>query len=303
MDLRRLEYFIKVVETSSFSRAAVALHLSQSNLSRQIAALEANVGQPLLVRHGRGASPTEAGVLLHENALDILNKVQATRDALLDLKGSLRGHVSVGLPSLVAQLKGAQLAERFREKFPQSVLTITEGMSTQLREWLVDARLDMALMFDPAPAPQLNYAVLAREPLVLVAPGGRRKRLPDCVALTDLPSYPMILTRAPNAVRRLLDSVLKPLQIELDVVAESGAVRTMLSMVSRGVGCTILPQSALGVHLDAGALQHAQIGPPTIWNRLVIAVPRARPSNRLLSAAASLLRELYEADASIAVQG
>ena len=64
MDLRQLHYFVSVVDGGSFSAAAVRLNLSQPTLSRQVALLEADLGQRLLVRTGRGVAPTEAGQAL-----------------------------------------------------------------------------------------------------------------------------------------------------------------------------------------------------------------------------------------------
>ena len=64
MDLRQLEYFVAVIDSGSFSRAAVVLNLTQPSLSRQIALLEAELGQRLLVRTGHGTTPTEAGEAL-----------------------------------------------------------------------------------------------------------------------------------------------------------------------------------------------------------------------------------------------
>jgi len=75
------------------------------------------------------------------------------------------------------------------------------------------------------------------------------------------------------------------------VLAEVGAVRTVLALVAAGVGCTILPESALGTHTD-DALPRAPIGPPAIWNALMLATPMARPATRLTRGTAQLLQEL-----------
>ena len=71
MDLRQLEYFVRVAELGSFTRAAIALDIAQPALSRQVRLLEVELRQNLLVRNGRGAAPTEAGKLLLEHARGI----------------------------------------------------------------------------------------------------------------------------------------------------------------------------------------------------------------------------------------
>lgn len=290
MDLRQLSYFVNVVDAGSFSRAAVALNLAQPSLSRQIALLEADLGQRLFVRTGRGATPTEAGEVLLIHARTMLDAAQHARDALRDMEASPVGKVVVGLPPRVALGMSATLVQRFRERFPRAVITVSEGLSVQLREWLIAGRLDLALLFDPPTSPQLKYTSLLREPLLLVAPADRP--LPKRVGLAALADYPMVLPSAPNAIRSLVDAVLRPRRIQLQVLAEVGAVQTVVSLVAKGVGCTILPESALAPSKHGAELQRARIGPPAILNSLMLAVPLARPDTRLTRATAALLTEL-----------
>ena len=82
MDLKQLEYFVRVAEMGSFTRAAIALHVAQPALSRQIRLLEVELRQNLLKRNGRGASPTEAGQLLLEHGRGILHQVECARERI-----------------------------------------------------------------------------------------------------------------------------------------------------------------------------------------------------------------------------
>lgn len=74
--------------------------------------------------------------------------------------------------------------------------------------------------------------------------------------------------------------------------AVGGAVQTVLTLVAQGVGCTILPESALAARAGSDSLPQAPIGPPAIWNALVLATPMARPGTRLTRETGQLLREL-----------
>ncbi|MEJ8851524.1 LysR substrate-binding domain-containing protein [Variovorax rhizosphaerae] len=289
MELRQLLYFVTVVDSGSFSRGAVALDLAQPSLSRQIALLEADLGQRLLVRTGRGVNTTDAGEALLVHARAMLDISRRARDELREMDESPGGRIVVGMPPRVALGLSTPLIQRFREKFPRAVITVLEGLSVALRESLIAGRLDLALLFDPAPTPQLAFQPLMREKLWLVAPP--KSKLPAKVGLSALANYPMVLPSAPNAIRHLLDSVLGPRQIQLQVLAEVGAVRTVLGLVATGVGCTILPESALGTAGD-DPLPCAPIGPPSIWNALVLATPMARPATRLTRGTAQLLQEL-----------
>jgi LysR family nitrogen assimilation transcriptional regulator len=293
MDLRQLDSFVQVVEAGSFSRAAVALNLAQPTLSRQVALLERRLGQRLLVRTGRGAVPTEAGQLLLAHARTMLEVARRAEDELRELHASPAGRVSVGLPPRLARAFSAGLVQRFRARFPRAVLAVTEGLSLHLHEWLVAGRLDVALLFDPPPSPLLAYRTLVREPLRLVAPP-EGPALPARIGLAALADIPMVLPSAPNAIRHLVDAALRPRRIGLQIVAEVGAVQTVVALVAQGLGCTLLPQSALDQSGDpaAAALRHCAVGPPAIRNTLLLATPRARPATVLTREASALLAAL-----------
>lgn len=289
MELKQLASLVAIAEHGSLSRAAVALNLAQPSLSRQMALLEASVGQRLFERHGRGVAPTAAGQALLVHARDMLAHARRARDELAELSANPSGRVTVGLPPRVALGLSAPLVRGFRQRFPRATITVLEGLSLALREQLIAGRLDMALLFDPQPTTALRFEPLMRERLLLVAPPG--SRLPPRVALAALPSYPMVLPSAPNAIRGLIDQVLRPRGLVLDVLAEVGAVHTVLALVAQGLGATLLPESALADAAFAH-LPRAAIGPPAVWNALVLAVPLARPADRMLRETQVLLKGL-----------
>jgi len=291
MDLQQLRYFVQVCEAGSFSRAAAVLHLTQPTLSRQVGLLEADLGQRLLERTGRGVRLTDAGQTLLPHARGLLAAAQRARDEMRDLHASPIGRVTVGLPPRVALTLTAPLVQAFRERFPRAVITVQEGLSLHLREWLIAGRLDVALLFDPQASAQLSYETVLRESLLLVC-ATTQAPLAARVGLRALASYPLVLPSAPNAIRSLVDSALRPRGVALNVVAEVGAVQTVLPLVARGVACTILPESAVALRPADVALQWAAIGPPAIRNTLVLATARARPATRLVRETAALLRTL-----------
>jgi LysR family nitrogen assimilation transcriptional regulator len=100
MELKQLEYFVRVAELGSFTRAATALHTTQPMLSRQVRMLEVELHQTLLTRNGRGAAPTEAGQLLLEHGRGILHQVERAREDLARVRGGLAGRVALGLRQL-----------------------------------------------------------------------------------------------------------------------------------------------------------------------------------------------------------
>lgn len=291
MDLSHLAHLVRVVAAGSLTRAATELHLTQSALSRQVALLEAETGQRLLTRTGRGVTPTPAGVALLGHAKAMLEIADRARDEMRDLAASPRGRVAIGLPPRVAHVLAAPLVHGFRERFPQAVIAVVEALSLPLRDWLVAGRLDLALLFDPPASPQLEYRTLVREPLLVVAPGAG-PRLPARVSVARLAVMPLVLPSEGNALRNLVDGAARARGVALRVVAEVDSVHTVLSLVASGAGSTVLPASGVAAYGGAGRLRVAPLGPPAVRNRLVLAVPRARPQTRLMRETATLVAAL-----------
>jgi len=290
MDLRRLQYFVAVVEQGSFSRAAVSLNLAQPSVSRQVALLEQELGQRLLERTGRRVVPTAAGNTLLAHARVMLN---ASAQAISDLKqmgDDPVGRVVVGLPNWIAMAICVPLIRQFRERFPRAMLSIVEGLSPAIQDGLLVGRIDLALLFDPAPTPLLAYEDLMREPMVLIAP--RHYRLPATLDWRALSNYPLALPGVHNPIRRLVDASLAPQRIALNIVAEIGAVHSALTIVEHGLACSILPEGALRLCGHPERIRSVRVGPPVMRNRLVLAVPRARPASRLVSETLRLLRNV-----------
>ena len=103
MDLKQLDYFVHVVETGSFTKAASLLSVAQSALSHQVRQLEVELRQVLLYRNGRGVTPTDAGKRLLAHARGILVQVNRARDELAEARDAPVGHVVLGLPATMAR--------------------------------------------------------------------------------------------------------------------------------------------------------------------------------------------------------
>src|SRR4030095_3883038 len=120
VELRQLESLVAIADGGSFSRAAIALNLAQPSLSRQIALLEKELGQRLLVRTGRGVALSAAGEAFIVHAREMLHSARRARDAMQDLGASPGGRITVGLPPRVALGLSVPLIRGFRARFPRA---------------------------------------------------------------------------------------------------------------------------------------------------------------------------------------
>ena len=97
MELRHLHYFLSIAETSSFTRAAASLHVTQPTLSHQIRQLEREIGKPLFDRMGRGVRLTEPGKVLQDYARRAIKEIQSGLRAVAELDGLVHGKLAVGV--------------------------------------------------------------------------------------------------------------------------------------------------------------------------------------------------------------
>jgi len=118
MDLKQLEYFVRVAELGSFTRASIALDIAQPALSRQVRLLEVELRQNLLVRNGRGVSTTDAGKVLLEHARGILYQLDRAREEMARLRGAPVGRVALGLPPSLSKVLTVPCRRRLKSDPP-----------------------------------------------------------------------------------------------------------------------------------------------------------------------------------------
>lgn len=293
MDLKQLEYFVRVAELGSFTRAAVELEVAQPALSRQVRLLEVELRQTLLVRNGRGAVPTEAGKLLLEHGRGILYQVERAREDLGRLRGGLAGRVAVGLPNSVARALTVPLTRAFREALPEARLSISEGLSSALQEGLIAGRLDIVVLYNAQPSRELDLSPLLEEELVLVRkrpPGLHEDPPPGPISLEEVARLPLVIPTRPNAIRMHVEAQLADIGARPNVVLEIDGVSAILDLVLDGAGCAILSRNALLNSPRPSAYSAQPIGDPPLRIRLSLATSLQRPATPVQKAALDLVR-------------
>ena len=303
MDLKQLEYFVRVAELGSFTRAAQALDLAQPALSRQIRLLEVELRQNLLTRNGRGAVPTESGKLLLEHGRGILHQVALAREELGAARGALAGRVSIGLPPSLSKLITVPLTHAFRKTLPQAKLTLTEGFSMLMFEGLRLGNLDMAVLYNPDASPELEMTTLHEEELVLISPrktvkstavksSAAKTTVPKTIALLDVAALPLILPSRPNAFRILIDNAMMGIGQRPDIVMEVDGLNAILSLVKEGLGHAVLPRYTLSNFDNVAPFAVRSIDSPRILSRLELVWSSRRPSTATQKQALGVMRSV-----------
>lgn len=295
MDLKQLEYFVRVAELGSFTRAAVALAVAQPALSRQVRLLEVELNQSLLVRNGRGATPTEAGKLLLAHGRGILHQVERAREELGRVRGSLAGRVAVGLPPTLARVLTVPLTRAFRQQLPDARLSISEGLSAVMQEWLLNGRLDIAVLYNAQPAAGIELVPLIEEDLLLVQarpPGLAEDPPPMPIALRDVAHLPLVIPNRPNAIRMHVEAEMAGIGCRPLVVLEIDGVSAILDLVADGAGCALLPRNAVTSSIRPSAFTMRPICQPALRTRLSLVTSSVRPATFTQQATLELIHSL-----------
>ena len=292
MDLKKLDYFVHVADLRSFTKAASVLSIAQSALSHQVRQLETELDQPLLYRNGRGVTPTEAGRRLLAHARGILTQVRRARDELSETRDAIVGHVTFGMPSSVARLLTVPLIKSFHNSFPKGSLGIVEALSAPIVEWLVEGRVDIGLVYNPAPLPSIEIRPLQQQELYLIsstaAPKNRQRK---SVPLHDLPRYPLIIPSRSNANRILVDSQLARLGLKPRIEFEIDGIASILDIVHEGYGHAVLPLNSLRGYGFGRTFTTTPIVKPKLSIQLSLITSAERPTTPLAKETFSLIQK------------
>jgi len=277
MDIAQLRTFIHVAELGSLSRAAERLGIAQPALSRQVRLIEAELGAPLFIRHGRGMILTELGRSVLLPAGDILARLDAIRQIAAEGAKSFLGRVRVGVTPTVAEVATVPLVRAIREAHPRLSLCFTTGFSGHLMEWLKRGELDCCVAYDAQNSGLVRAKPVLEESLLLV--GGRDSGLvmEGAIPFASLAEESLVLPSPAHGLRAILDACADRAGIQLMPSLEADSLAATIDLVRGGFGFTILPLAPIHARLCAGELTAAPLTDPVPSRHVLIAYPIDRP--------------------------
>ena len=294
MDLKQLEYFVHVAELGSFTRAASFLSIAQPALSRQVRALEVELRQPLFERTGRGVMLTEPGKRLLAHGRGILQQVERARHDMEDHRGAATGRLVIALPPSVSRTLTSPLVTAFRARFPKATLSVVEGLSTYVLEWLAIGRVDCAVVYNVTPSAAIDLLPVLDEPLYLVsarsAPG-RGNLVGPSATLAAVAEHELVIPSRPHSIRMLLETALAGEGRKAKVGLEIESVPAILDLVQHDGLHAVLALNAIKSSGNEQAFRARPIGRPRLATTLWIATSTQRPRGPLLARSADLVRK------------
>lgn len=296
MNLEQLQSFVEVARIGHFTRAAAHLHLAQPSLSRQISALEADLGAPLFHRARGNITLTAAGESLLPLAKRMLADADTVRYEMQELAGLRTGRVRLGAtPTLCISLV-AEVLTSFHATYPGIDLHLTEGGSHGLLDELSGGTLDLALVTtsDGRPsAMSLRRLPLLTEELVVIA-AAESPLLHDLQALTltELAALPLITFHESYDLRAMTMRAFQEAELVPTVILEGGEMDSVLRCVERGLGVAVVPAMVLA---DRPGLRSVRLTAP----RLARSISLAQRNDVTLTRAAEAMQSLIIETANV----
>ena len=280
LELRELRYFAAAARTGNLSRAAQELNVTPPAVSQQLRKLEDELGTHLLIRHGRGVTPTPAGACLLQRIDVVLRMLNAPLDpepaSDATASDTIGGTVSLALPAEIATLLVAPLVAQVRSRWPGITLDLQESAGGGTESRLLCGQTDIAVLHDPADLDELQIDRLLTEGLgLVVSPRDALAESALPLRLRDLARVPLILPNARHWIRRLLAKAGFQRGVRFDPVFQTDSVSMSREMVGDGLGCTILPAAAVRDEVARGALVFRVLEQPAVSASCAVAFGRA----------------------------
>lgn len=252
MDFKQLEYILAIEEHGNISKAAKALYISQSALNQQLIHLEKELNTKLFYRDNRNLWPTQAGQIYLENAKEVMKIKKNTYGLLQDLEDSTIGELHLGLTWEHGIDMFTQIFPRFNARYPRFSVKIFERNVAEQHQMLRAGHLDLGfVMLQEYERIEANYVPICREELILgipashplaglAAPFGQPLAYLDLALLKD-ELFSLIFPE--STMRAVIDPLFRAAGFKPKILFETAMNHMLQKAVSRGLCCTIMPQS------------------------------------------------------------
>lgn len=275
MDLKQIEYILKIAEEKNITHAAEKLFITQSALNQQLLKLEKGLGCPLFYRSRTDWRPTPAGEIYLETARQILMLKKEAYNQIHDLTEYQKNTIRIGFTPGRGIDMFSQVYPHFHERFPQTRIEPNELSVREQQDLLLSGDLDLGFMtlMPEQERPGLSYQSIAEEELLLAIPS----RLANILSLPDFSSdslpvcnlailkeEPFVLIHKKSTARDLIDSLFQTAGFAPQILFETASNQTILSMIRSEICCGILP--AYYVDLSLREVTYYRLPSHPFWN-------------------------------------
>jgi len=246
VELRQLQYFVKVARMQHVTQAAEELRIAQSAVSRQIHQLEEELGVLLFIQHGRNLQLTPVGKLFLKRVEAILADIDKAIQEVRDYLDPEYGEVRIGFPNSLGVTLVPDIVSRFRKEHPNVRFKFRQGIYHGLLMEVVKGELDLAII---APFPekhdQVTGELLMEEELFAILPQNHPLAGESQIRLEQLKEDPFILFNEGYSLRKIVWDACMEAGFTPKIAFEGEETDTIRGLVAAGMGVSLLPHHAL----------------------------------------------------------
>jgi DNA-binding transcriptional LysR family regulator len=295
MELKELRAFCSVAAGGGFGRAAAALGVAQSVLSRQVSALETELGGRLFHRTGRGVLPTELGLAVLPRAKGLLAEAEQLLVEASGMRGSPVGSVDLGVVPGWAQPLISTLCSRVMRDYPRVRLRVHEAYSGEVEGWVASGRVEVAIFNRYRRGAVRGAEPVMRGDMMLVGPKGHVALRHKEVPFRALAGVPLAAPVWPNGLTAVMIEHAARQGIALNFVMEGSSSAILREAVARSGLCTVFPSGFALREMAGPQFAASCIVKPAIEQTTWLAVGTHRPASLAARTVARLVREILRA--------
>jgi DNA-binding transcriptional LysR family regulator len=242
LSLSKYEIFNTISEVGSLTKAAEKLNLTQSGVSYAVSTLEADLGFSLLKRDRSGITLTSNGERILSHIKRILHEEYLLRQEIAAIKGFDTGTVRLGTLSSVSMQWLPEILAQFNEMYPHIEVKTYLGCYDEMNDWISDGTVDFGFVSLPSSKP-FELIPLKKDKLFVILPPNHRLQHEKTISYAQMKDESFIMPQwgSDDTIKRRLNENKLNLQVKYELMEE----RTILAMVQRGLGITILPELIL----------------------------------------------------------
>jgi LysR family hca operon transcriptional activator len=246
MELRHLRYFIAVAEAGSLTVAAEKrLHTAQPSLSRQIRALEQEVGVQLITRSVHGVELTAAGRAFLDHARLAVTQAEAAKESARRAAQPTKPILALGFLSGTEMDLLPKAMRVLQDELPNIEVTLSSDYSPRLADALLKGRLDAAFMRPEPHTGELAYKIVRTEPLIVAFPSDHRFAARKTIRLGEIKGEPFIKpSKTAPTLRKIIEDSLKRSGLDMRALHEVHNLAHAFSMIASMRAVTLLPAYA-----------------------------------------------------------
>lgn len=244
MDIRQLHYFKEIVKQGSISKAAEVLHIAQPPLSQLLKKLETELGTTLIHRYRQKWELTETGELLYRSATQMIMQMEAVKEQIQEIEQGTAGTMRIGVSTAYSNMLIDYII-KYREQYPNVKISIINSNSEEILKRLEQREIDVALLLRTNKSEQYKMKILKRQPYVVIIPTSWASSFPSkYTTFEQIAQYPFIMLGAMEGVSFTEDmhKAFDDHHVKPNIIIECKDVMMVASLVSRGVGLSVIPR-------------------------------------------------------------